>query len=37
VKGTGTNLDVDGLFDDASAVGPESLEREDEILQVHGA
>ena len=33
----GADLDVDGLLDDAAAVGPELAEREDEVLQVHAA
>src|SRR5690606_9749957 len=33
----GADLDVDRLLHDAAAIGPVLLQREDEILQVHGA
>jgi hypothetical protein len=35
MKGAGTDLDIDRLLDHAAVIGPELLEREDEVLQVH--
>ncbi len=36
VKCPRADLDIDGLLDHAAAIRPELLQREDEVLQVHG-